>query len=138
MKKVNFKKVLIAFVAVLSLIAFSVERAEAQAPNELSSGLYDAAPGNFIGSAEAQNVLLNEMQVIRNQAAPLTPGTPQYQAFLKLGIYYLGIYNELQNGKSVDVAIGRGLASLNDMNGFGSLPRQDLRNLRQGAITLLQ
>lgn len=135
MKKVNFKKVLLTLVAVFSLMVFGVEQAEAQAINEFSTGLYDPAPGTFLGSSEAQDILVNTITSLKNG---VTPGTPAYTAAQKVGLYYNGIYQELLAGKSVSVAIGVGLASLNDTNGFGSLSRYDLKQLRDGAIVLLQ
>lgn len=138
MKKVNFKKVLMALVAVFALTVFSVERAEAQAINEFSSGLYDPAPGTFLGSDEAQDVLVNGLMDLKNTLVGLTPGSPVYQAILKTVNYHSGIYHELQNGKSVSVAIGTGLGSLTN-SADGAIPsRYELKELRQGAIDLLQ
>ena len=135
MKKVNFKKVLMALVAVFALMVFGVEQAEAQAINEFSTGLYDPAPGTFLGSAEAQDVLVNTITDLKNSA---TPGSPAYTAAQKVGLYYHGIYEQLQVGKSVSEAIGVGLMSLNDSNGFGDMSRYELKELRDGAIDLLQ
>ena len=137
MKKVNFKYGLLALFAVLAFMFVNVQDAEAQALTTTKSLLYQDASGTFVGSAEAQDILMGQMQDLRNLAAPLTPGSPQYQAFLKTGIYYWGIYSELQNGKSVAEAIGKGLLSLNDNNGFGELSFQELNTLREGAIDLL-
>ncbi len=135
MKKVNFKKVLLTLVAVFSLMVFGVEQAEAQAINEFSTGLYDPAPGTFLGSDAAQDVLVNAINDLKNG---VTPGTPAYTAAQKVGLYYNGIYQEILSGKSVSVAIGVGLTALNDTNGFGDLGRYELKELREGAIDLLQ
>lgn len=138
MKKVNFKKVMMALVAVFALMVFGVENAEAQAINEFSTGLYDPAPGTFLGSDVATDVLVNTIVDLKTSAANLTPGTPAYEALRKTGLYYYGIQVELEGGKSVSSAIGLGLANLNDANGFGDLARTELKELRQGAIDLLQ
>jgi len=136
MKKVNFKKVLLALVTVFSLMVFGVEQAEAQAINEFSSGLYDPAPGTFLGSDEAQDVLVNTINSLKNTIASLPPNAAV--ALRKTVYYYNGIYLGLLTGKSVSTCIGTGLFELNDCNGFGTLPRNELRTMRQGAIDLLQ
>ena len=140
MKKVNFKKVLMALVAVFALMFFSVEKAEAQAqvisPNTTGTGLYDPAPGTFLGSDEARDLLMNTIVVLKNNAG--TPGSASYQEARRTGLYYNGILNELVTGKSVPEAIVVGLLSLNDTNGFGDLQKNDLAELRNGAVDLLQ
>ncbi|MEO1262518.1 MAG: hypothetical protein AAFZ15_27165 [Bacteroidota bacterium] len=138
MKKVNFKKVLMALVAVFSLMVFGVEQLEAQAINEFSTGLYDPAPGTFLGTDEAVSVLTDITSSYKEDLGTLMPGNPVYQNVLKYYIYYDGIITELDNGKSVSAAIGAGLTALDDSNGFGSLARAELKELRDGAIDLLQ
>ena len=138
MKKVNFKKVLMALVAVFSLMVFGVEQMEAQAINEFSTGLYDPAPGTFLGTDEAVSVLTGITTSYKEDLEVLLPGNPVYQNVLKNYIYYDGIITELDNGKSVSAAIGTGLTALGDSNGFGSLTRNELKELRDGAIDLLQ
>ena len=134
MKKVNFKKVLMALVAVFALMVFGVEQAEAQAINEFSSGLYDPAPGTFMGSDEAQDLLIATITDLKT----VGQGSPGYATAHKTGLYYNGIYQQILAGKSVSVAIGAGLASLNDSNGYGDVSRVELKELREGAIDLLQ
>ena len=138
MKKVNFKKVLMALVTVFALVTFGVEKAEAQALNEFSTGLYDPAPGTFVSSDDAETVLEGEFQAISDILQNLTPGNPVYNVQLRLAHYYRGIYMDIQDGKSVSVAIGSGLNNLNDLNGQGSLTRYQLADLRQTAIDLLK
>ena len=138
MKKVNFKKVLMALVAVFALMVFGVEKAEAQAINEFSTGLYDPAPGTFFGSDEAKDVLVNTIASLKNSIANLPQGSPGVTAVRKTVYYYNGIYLGLLDGKSVSTCIGTGLYELNDCNGYGTLSRLELKNLRDGAIDLLQ
>ena len=138
MKKVNFKKVMMALVTVFALVTFGVEKAEAQALNEFSTGLYDPAPGTFVSSAQAEGILKVEFEEISDVLQNLTPGNPVYDVQIRLAHYYRGIYMEVQNGKSVSAAIGSGLSNLNDLNGQGDLTRHQLADLRQTAIDLLQ
>jgi len=138
MKKVNFKKVLMALATVFTLMVFSVEQAEAQAINEFSTGLYDPAPGAFVSSTDAEGLLESEFITLGDVLQNVTPGTPVHTVTLRTAHYYRGIYMELQNGKSVSAAIGTGLSNLNDLNGFGDLTRAQLADLRQTAIELLQ
>ena len=137
MKKVNFKKVLLALVAVFTLMVFGVEQAEAQAINEFSTGLYDPAPGTFLGADPAKDLLVATITDLKESTTGMTPGTPAYEAVRKTALYYSSIYNVLLDGKTVSVAIGTGLTAVS--NTADNYPgRSQLMTLRQGAIDLLQ
>ena len=137
MKKVNFKNGLFALLAVLALMLIDVQKVEAQAINEMSTGLYDAAPGNFVSPTEAEDILLGNIETLAQSLQALPQG-PAYTAAVRAAVYYRGIYQELQVGKSVSESIGSGLGYLNDSVGLGDLSRYDLADLRQSAIELLQ
>lgn len=138
MKKVNFKKVMMALLTVFAL-TFGVQETQAQSSLiETGADLYDPAQGTFLGSDEAKDILEDELPVYKAYLGANTPGTPAYESHLKTFIYYYGIYQELEVGKTVSAAIGEGLAALNDTNGFGELERTELEDLRDGAIDLLQ
>ena len=139
MKKVNFKKVMMAMLTVFALMFIGVQGTEAQSSLiETGADLYSPAQGTFIGSAEAMDILRDEFPGLKDHLATHLPTTPIYESALKTFLYQFGIYSELQSGKSVAVAIGDGLGALNDTNGFGELSRTELENLRQDAIDLLQ
>ena len=141
MKKVNFKKVLIAFVAVFALMFIGVEKAEAQAVNEFSTGLYDPAPGTFLGTDQAKDVLVNTIANIKTQVTNLGgPTAPGAQQLYRVGLYYSAIYDEVLVGKSVSAAIGSALKPIafKTTNSGANLSRNDLKNMRQNAIDLLK
>ena len=136
MKKVNFKKVLVALVAVFALMFVGVEKAEAQTVT--TSGFTNSGAITFLGSSDAQDVLINTVTDLKNDAALLVPGSPAYKAISKVVYYYEGIRMELVYGKDVPTAINQGITALNDSNGFGELPGSELMDLRHGAIDLLK
>lgn len=136
MKKVNFKKVLVALVAVFALMFVGVEKAEAQTVT--TSGFTNSGAVTFLGVSEAQDVLMTTMTTLKNDAILLVPGSPASVAISKVVIYYQGIYDELGYGKDVPTAINQGIYSLNDGNGFGQLPSSEYMELRLGAIDLLK
>ncbi len=135
MKKVNFKKFLITVSAVFALLFIGVEKADAQTIT--SSGITNSGAVNFLSSAEAQTVLLNEIADLKNSTQFLVPGTPLYVAIKKTALYYHGIYTELVVGKAVAQAIDTGLGFVNNTSD-DALNSSELMTLRLGAVDLLQ
>jgi hypothetical protein len=106
MKKVNFKKVLMALSIALTFLFLGVEQASAQSlSNTSGSGLYALPQADFVSVAEAQVLL--EAKLVELKADLGTPGLPQslLNAMLKEYNFYGMVDSEIKNGNTVPKAI---------------------------------
>lgn len=138
MKKVNFRNVVMAFAFALGFLLSGSEQLSAQSTT-LFSVLHPAPNVTFVSAQQAEAILVSAISQQKNILMQnLKPEDPVHVAASRLYIYYSGILDELHKGKAVGLAIENGLIYLNDSNGNGNLPKQQLSQLKQGAINLLK
>lgn len=135
MKKVNFKDVLMTLMVAFTFLFVGVGTSNAQ--TGLDQGLYAPAQGVFVNSDQAGVILAGTIQDMGDQLQILTPGSAAYTATARQAIYYKGIMMEIDAGHTVAEAIGTGLTNLNDVTGYGEVPRNTLASMKQDAIAML-
>ena len=134
MKKVNFKNVMTMLAVTLAFLFVSVDGAKAQAITDAE--LAAVYQGNYVTVVEAQDLLSEQLGILKDMLETLIAGIP-FDVTLRKYIYFDGVNNELLTGKSIPQSIIDGLSYLNDSNGNGNLSKSQQSQLMQEAITVL-
>lgn len=136
MKKVNFKNALMALVLALVFLAVGTEQANAQVNAQFNASA--PTPGvSYVSTDEAQDILASTIADLKTVLEGLQPGSAMFKATERTVLYYYGIIEQLQLGKSVPVSIQEGRSYLNDSNGNGNLTKQQWSQMVQDATDLL-
>lgn len=134
MRKVNFKTLLVSGFAAFFLLFLGMNQANAQAG--LGESFYDAPAGNFVGSAEAEVILTDQVTVLKNFLATLIPGSPAYKATVRAGAFYRTILQSVVDGKQVPEAISSGTQIFTTAQ-YGNAPKAEQMGLKAEAIDML-
>jgi hypothetical protein len=138
MKKVNFKKALMAFMVAFTFLVLGMGTANAQS-DAVVGDLYSPVQGNFVNSDQANVILLATIEDLGTVLEGLQPGSPLYISTRRQALYYRGIYMDLQSSGDVAASIGTGLSHVTIMTdgSNGPIATSVLLALRQGAVDLL-
>lgn len=99
-----------------------------------SKGVYSLPQGNFVNSTIAENILLQQMELLLGQMKA-NQGNPFFSALERKFNYFSAIRNEIATGKSVKEAIAAGLSGA-----VFPMPRPSqtvISQLKQEAVNLL-
>ncbi|TNE52305.1 MAG: hypothetical protein EP344_15825 [Bacteroidetes bacterium] len=138
MKKAMVKRGLRVFSAVFILfgtLLLTATRADAQGLDDMQGQNL-----NWVSEAEAMVVLEAQMELLGNDLAVLTPGTPTYNDILNHFTYYKLIYSELEDGQTTTkLATDKNLLNVSMANGSqdtAPIP-VNLNQLYSDAVALL-
>jgi hypothetical protein len=135
MKKVDFKKVIMALSVALAFLFLGVERADAQSIAGPTSGLSSIPAGVFVGVDQALVLLHNKMQEIKTDlSVPGLPVSVSTALEKKLAFYGL-IHLKVEGGETIPKSITH--ASVNMVTDAYGVAQNAALAMKQEAITLL-
>lgn len=135
MKKVDFKKVIMALSVALVFLFLGVDRASAQSiAGPSSSGLTSIPTGVFVGIDEALQLLQNKMQELKTDLGAPLPPSVLAQLEKKYSFFGL-ISNSIQSGDTVPKSIAN--ASANMVTDAFGVTQNIALGWKQEAVTLL-
>ena len=134
MRKVKFRTLLVMGFAAFLLLFAGADRVQAQ--GALTTSLYSTPSGNWVSSAEAENLLLAKINQLSGLLQTLTPGTQAHKATLRAGVYYKTIHREVKIGKQIPDSIVTGLGIFAS-SVYGDAPQSEQYGLRNEAIGML-
>jgi hypothetical protein len=134
MKMKRIKMMLVAMVAILAL---GLGAGSAHAQTGLSDNIYTLPAGNFVGQAEADALLADQISSLKSILGTLTPGTQAYQTMEQSVNFYAVVQGEVISGKDIPSSIVTGLQFISqDANGSVATKTQ-LLTLRTDSVNLL-
>ncbi|MBK9014612.1 MAG: hypothetical protein IPM82_11320 [Saprospiraceae bacterium] len=133
MKKVNFKSMLTALSVALTLLFVGIGSAGAQ--SDMTSSPLTIPQGSFVDANQAQVILGEQLDILKDQLSVLQIGDPIYTAVEIKYVYYQEIDNALKSGSTVSSSIVQGLAPF--MTEAYDLTSTQVTQLKQDAIDLL-
>jgi hypothetical protein len=135
MKKVNFKKVLMALTVALTFLFAGMNTAQAQQGSLVGDPTVLPPQANYLNSDQAVQILETEIAEIIIQLKQAVPGSPVYNALNMQYEYYLFIKETIEAGETVPQSIIDGVKLLlSDV--YGATQQQALQ-LRDDAVELL-
>lgn len=133
------KRTFLFRIAILSFLLAGLPSISSQfqlQAQSLSQDIYSLPTENFVTPAVAIVRLDNALVSIKNQLAPFTEGTPQYNKVYARYVCYNTTKESIEGGKTVAESIVDG------MSGVGAdqydLAKNDLPTFRQDLINLLK
>lgn len=145
MRKARFKMMLVGAVTAVALLFAGVNGLHAQTDTQDPFGSLPS--GNFVGAAEAVNILTGHVVSVKGVLATLTPGTASYLTTERAVLYYDYLKVEIENGKDIPNSILEALGFVatyqSDSYPSGSgiqsaaTPIVQLVSLRDDAINML-
>jgi hypothetical protein len=134
MRKVKFKMMLIAAISAFTLLLAGVERGHAQ--SNFGGDPFVLPTGNFVGAAEADVLLSQQVINLKNILVTLTPGTAAYKTVERAILYYSLIQSEVASGKDIPQSILTGLEYIS-IDIYGGASNLELLGLRTESIDML-
>jgi hypothetical protein len=137
MKKVNFKKVLMALTVALTFLFAGMDTAQAQQGSNTLVGGPAALPAsaNYANSDLAVQILEAKITELIDQLKQLIPGSPVFNALNRQYEFYLSIKESIESGETVPQSIIDGVLLMMSDN-FGVTKQQAIQ-LRDDALVLL-
>ncbi|TAK37436.1 MAG: hypothetical protein EPO28_11915 [Saprospiraceae bacterium] len=135
MKKVNFKKILMALTVAVAFLFAGMNTVQAQQASLIGGPLVLPAQVNYANSDLAVQVLDAKIAEIIAQLKQLTPGSPVFNALNLQYVFYLQIKETIESGETVPQSIINGVLFVMSDN-YGATKQQGIQ-LRDDAIVLL-
>jgi hypothetical protein len=97
---------------------------------------FELPVGNFVGSAQAETTLGQQVVVLKDLIATLVPGTAAYKSAERAVFYYSTVQSEVVSGKDVPNSIVTGLKYVGE-DAYGGATYSELLALRNESILML-
>lgn len=125
-------------VAAFAAFALLFGAREASAQGGFSDDMYSTPTGNFVNSADANIILVNQVANLKAVLATFTPGTNAYKTMERAVIYYDLMRADIESGKDIPESIITALRNIStDVYGGGAATKAELMGLRTDAIDIL-
>jgi len=127
-----FPKILAFGSLLLAMLFLGTSQASAQ-----SDELYKVPTGDFLTQAQAEPILVAQVDGLRNALKSMTPGTPSYQSTNRKAVFFGTILQSVRDGNEVAQAIAKGTHIFSTvMYGEGTMPEK--LAIKQEAVEMLR
>lgn len=130
----RFKMILIAVMGAFALL-LGAGSLHAQSDGQYVDP-FELPVGNFVGSAQAETTLGQQVVILKDLLGTLVPGTTAYITTERAIAYYSTVQSEVVSGKDIPVSIVTGLSyAAEDLNGGATYA--EIMALRNDSIAML-